>query len=67
VVFQALQHTLGLQPDVWLVMDKAHGARNLADYGGQLQITDRLLEDLQVATSIVRDAVLRLSPVRPEI
>jgi hypothetical protein len=66
VVFQALQHTLGLQPDVWRVMDRAHGARNLADYGGQLLITDRLFEDIQVATSVVRDAVLRLSPVQPE-
>jgi hypothetical protein len=66
VVFQALQHTLGVQPDVWRVMDKAHRARNLADYGGQLQINDRLFKDLLAATTIVRDAVLRLGPVQPE-
>lgn len=32
VVFQALQHTVGLGPDVWRVLAKCHEVRNLGDY-----------------------------------
>lgn len=63
LVFQALQHTLGLSADIWKVLDKSHGARNLADYGGYMQITEQLFKDLVAATTIVRDAVTRLGPV----
>ena len=31
IVFQTLPHTLGLGPEVWRVLDKAHQQRNLAD------------------------------------
>lgn len=34
IVFQALPHTLGLGPEVWRVLAKAHDARNLAEYEG---------------------------------
>jgi hypothetical protein len=32
IVFQALPHTLGLGPEVWRVLDKAHGVRNRSEY-----------------------------------
>lgn len=63
LVFQTVQHTLGLSPDVWRVLDKSHGARNLADYGGQLQIGEQLYKDLLAATCILHTAVLGLGPV----
>ena len=33
-VFQALPHTLGLEPNDWRVLDKGHQRRNLAEYEG---------------------------------
>lgn len=63
IVFQSLEHTVGAPRDVWRVLDKAHGVRNAADYGGNFQVTERLLEDLLVATTIVRQRVLELGPV----
>jgi hypothetical protein len=66
IVFQTVQHTLGLPADVWRVLDKAHGTRNLADYGGQLQVTERLFKDLLAAATIVRDAVLRMGPIQSQ-
>lgn len=63
LVFQTVQQTLGLPADLWRVLDKSHDARNLADYGGKLQISEQLFKDLLAATRIVRDAVLKLGPV----
>ncbi len=60
VVFQSLEHTVGVSPDIWRVLDKAHGARNAADYGGNFQVNERLLEDMLAATTIVRQRVLSL-------
>jgi hypothetical protein len=62
-VFQTVQHTLGLSADIWRMLDKAHSARNLADYGGQLEISEQLYKDLLAATRILHDAVLNLGPV----
>ncbi len=63
IVFQTLEHTLGLSQDVWRVLDKAHGARNAADYGGQFQVNERLLRDVLAATAVVRQRVLALGNV----
>ena len=67
VVFQCLEHTVGVSRDIWRVLDKAHGARNAADYGGNFQVNERLLQDMLAATTIVRQRVLRLgSTVSPD-
>jgi hypothetical protein len=63
VVFQSLGQTLGASSDIWRVLDKAHGARNKADYRGSFQVTERLLKDLLAATTVVRQGVLTLGPV----
>ena len=63
LVFQTVQHTLGLSEDIWRVLDKAHTARNLADYGGQLEISEQLYKDLLAATRILHIAVLKLGTV----
>ena len=59
IVFQALPHTLNLGPDVWRVLAKCHDMRNLAEYEGNMEITDRLLTDLIAA---VQRVALALTP-----
>ena len=43
IVFQALQHTLGLEPDVWRVLAKCHEVRNLGEYWAAPGLEDTLL------------------------
>lgn len=64
VVFAALQHTLGLAPGVWRVLDKAHQLRNLAEYEGRFDVDERLLLELIEAADVVRVAVKKLGPIR---
>jgi hypothetical protein len=63
IVFQCLEHTLDISPALWRVLDKAHGARNAADYGGHSQVNPRLLQDVLAATAIVRQKLLALDPI----
>jgi len=65
-VFQSLEHTLGVSRDIWRVLDKAHGARNAADYGGSFQVNERLLLDVIAATAVIRHRVLELGGVAPK-
>lgn len=57
IVFQALQHTLGLGPEVWRVLAKCHDVRNLGEYEGDLNINERLVEDLIAVTKRVVEAL----------
>jgi hypothetical protein len=63
VVFQALQHTLGIGPEIWRVLDKGHALRNLAEYAGSFSVDKQLLADLIGATRIVQAAVEKLGPI----
>lgn len=53
IVFQVLPHTLGLGPEVWRVLAKAHDMRNLAEYEGHVDVDERILTDLLLAAKIV--------------
>ena len=53
IVFQVLPHTLGLGPEVWRVLDKAHQARNLSEYEGHAEVDPILLRDLVAAAETV--------------
>jgi hypothetical protein len=57
IVFQVLPHTLGLGPEVWRVLDKAHQVRNLAEYEGHADVDFRLLQDLVAACEVVEKAI----------
>lgn len=57
IVFQVLQHTAGLGPEVWRVLSRCHDIRNLSEYEGGLDISDRLVDDLIIATQKVADRV----------
>ena len=46
MVFQCLQHTVGLEAAKWRVLDKCHNLRNQAEYEGMLDISRQLLEEL---------------------
>ncbi|WP_237561402.1 hypothetical protein [Frateuria defendens] len=56
IVFQVLPHTLGLGPEVWRVLDKCHHQRNVAEYEGQLDVSERLVTDLIDACADDADA-----------
>ncbi|MGH8116099.1 MAG: hypothetical protein ACREPJ_02135 [Rhodanobacteraceae bacterium] len=53
IVFQVVPHTLGLGPEVWLVLDKCHHIRNVAEYEGMLDIGERVVADLVAACETV--------------
>ena len=59
IVFQVLPHTLGLGPEVWRVLAKAHDLRNLAEYEGHVDVDRRLVNDLIAACERVSDALER--------
>jgi hypothetical protein len=46
LVFQCLEHTLGWKPIQWLLLDQAHKKRNLAEYEGDLDVTQGFVEEL---------------------
>jgi hypothetical protein len=53
IVFQVLPHTLGLGPEVWRVLAKAHEHRNLSEYEGQVEVDERLVLDLITCCEVV--------------
>jgi hypothetical protein len=57
IVFQALPHTLGLGPEVWRVLAKAHDLRNLAEYEGEMDVEERLVLDVIAACEAVASAL----------
>lgn len=63
IVFQSLEHSLGLKPELWRVLDKCHGLRNLAEYEGHFDVDKQLLEDLLRVAEIVGKAAEKLGPV----
>ena len=63
IVFQSLEHSLELRPEVWRVLDKCHGVRNRAEYEGEFDADEQLLNDLLGAAEIVRQAVEMLGPI----
>jgi hypothetical protein len=63
-VFQCLTHTLNLESVQWRVLDQAHRKRNLAEYEGDLDVDDALVEALVRVTRIVEERLAALGPVR---
>jgi hypothetical protein len=53
LAFQCLQHTLGLPPEQWRVLDRAHRKRNLAEYEGDVDVDEQLLAALLRVTNEV--------------
>jgi hypothetical protein len=62
IVFQALQHTLGMRPEIWRILAKCHGLRNSFEYEGTFDVDRQLLEDLMAATEALEAAIKTLDP-----
>jgi hypothetical protein len=60
VVFQVLPHTLGLGPEVWRVLDRAHNLRNRSEYDGYFDVDERLVVDVVAACRVVAEKLERL-------
>lgn len=60
LVFQCLQHTLGLPSEQWRVLDQAHRKRNLAEYEGDLDVDMGLIEAIIRVGREVEQRVIRL-------
>lgn len=59
LVFQCTQHTLDLASENWRVLDHAHRKRNLAEYEGDIDIDDQLLEALIRVTDLIMGRLRR--------
>ena len=57
IVFQCLQHTLGIEAKIWRVLAHCHSVRNRGEYEGLLDISEQLIDDLIKATEIVFEKV----------
>ena len=60
LVFQCLQHTIDLPNEQWRVLDQAHRKRNLAEYEGDVDIDEQLVEALMRVTREVAKRVNNL-------
>lgn len=60
LVFQVLEQTLGIAPEVWRVLAKCHEKRNLAEYEGHLEIDNQLIVDLIKAGVLLLEKVSAL-------
>jgi hypothetical protein len=63
LVFQCLTHTLGLDAAQCRVLDQAHRKRNLAEYEGDLDVDEALVDALIRAAKAVAQGVTALGPV----
>lgn len=63
IVFQCLQHTIGVGPEVWRVLAHCHNLRNRGEYEGLLDVNKRLVLDLIQAAEAVLVKVKTLGPV----
>src|ERR1700722_2241216 len=59
-VFQCLEHTVRLPPELWRVLDQSHRKRNIAEYEGHLDVDRSLLEALVRVTQEVAARVAAL-------
>ena len=59
IVFQLLPHTLSLGPEVWRILAKCHDTRNIGEYEGQMNLSERLVLDLIGAADKVAEALAK--------
>jgi hypothetical protein len=60
LVFQCLQHTIDLPNEQWRVLDQAHRKRNLAEYEGDVDVDEQLVEAMLRVTREVEQRVTGL-------
>lgn len=62
LVFQCLQHTVGLPTEQWRVLDQAHSKRNRAEYEGDAEIDTALVD---AVIRVAREIEVRLGKLGP--
>ena len=67
IVFQCLEHTLNIKPEVWRVLAQSHQRRNLAEYEGHLEVSDQLLAELISAADLLQKNVEAMAPIKPAV
>ena len=55
IVFQCLKHTLDFPSESWRVLDNAHRLRNVAEYEGELDVNESLIESLIRTVQIIAE------------
>jgi hypothetical protein len=62
-VFQCLEHTVQMPPEQWRVLDQAHRKRNVAEYEGNLDVDQKLVEAIIRVANDVATRVAALGPL----
>ena len=57
LVFQCAQHTLDLEADSWRILDLAHRKRNCAEYEGDVEVEESLIEALVRVSELIAKRV----------
>lgn len=63
LVFQCLQYTLELPSEQWRVLDQSHRKRNLAEYEGDIDVDESLVEALIRVTEGISDRLSKIGRV----
>ncbi|MGE4343834.1 MAG: hypothetical protein AB7F20_06050 [Geoalkalibacter sp.] len=66
IVFQCLQQTIGVGPEVWRVLAHCYNLRNRGEYEGLLEVNERLVLDLIQAAEAVLGEVEKLGKIVPK-
>ena len=64
LVFQCLEHTVGLTKGKWQVLAQCHDKRNKAEYEGMLDVSPQLLKELTSITSELLSLVDKLGAIQ---
>jgi hypothetical protein len=67
LVFQCLQHTIDLPNEQWRVLDQAHRKRNLAEYEGEMDVDEQLVEAMLRVARNIEHTCGRADPNRTKI
>ena len=62
IVFQCLEHTVRLPPEQWRILEQAHRKRNIAEYEGDLDVDQALVEAL---IRVAQEVALRVTALGP--
>ncbi len=65
IVFQVVPDTLGLGPEVWRILARAHDLRNLGEYEGDSNVDERFVAELVIAAQAVAVAIEKLVLPKP--
>jgi hypothetical protein len=65
LVFQCVEHTLGMTKEKWRVLDRAHQKRNAAEYAGDMDVDAELLAALIRIGRELDELVGRLRAQKP--